>query len=181
MFSSASTNSVATLKRHANSVGGHYIVKAHQTGLFSFSVSYLSVTFLFRKLLGHFNMLSVSFLPAFLASYVAILLERPSRRSLLALYVTNVVSYHETIVHWYRYWKCHMTDFSLYPCAGYGDSIPYGCMERSCSSSSLWSGFNFCSCHDSLIVLLQRTSSQTGLDVQSPQVRLIVFGLKSEF
>lgn len=103
MFSSASTNSVAALKHHANSVGGHYIVKAHQARLFSFSVSYLSVTFLFRKLLGHFNMLSVSFLPAFLASYVAILLERPSRRNLLALYVTNVVSYHEIIVHWYRY------------------------------------------------------------------------------
>lgn len=45
-----------------------------------------------RKLLGHFNVLSVSFLPAFLASYVAILLERPSRRSLLALYVTNVAT-----------------------------------------------------------------------------------------
>lgn len=45
-----------------------------------------------RKLFGHFNVLSVGFLPAFLASYVAILLERPSRRGLLALYVTNVAT-----------------------------------------------------------------------------------------
>lgn len=74
-----------------------------------------------------------------------------------------------------------MTDLSLFPCTGYRDSLSYGCMERSCSSSSLWSGFNFCSCHDSFIILLQRTSNQTGLDVQSPQVRLIVFGLEAEF
>lgn len=99
MFCSAPTNSVAVLQHHANSVRSQYIVKVHQNRLLSLSVSYLSVTFLFRKLLGHFNVLSVSFLPAFLASYVAILLERPSRRSLLALYVTNVVSYHDIIIH----------------------------------------------------------------------------------
>ncbi|XP_021928347.1 transmembrane protein 135-like isoform X2 [Zootermopsis nevadensis] len=50
-----------------------------------------------RKLLGHFNVLTVGFLPAFFASYVAILLERPSRRSMLALYVTNVAT--ETLFH----------------------------------------------------------------------------------
>lgn len=99
VFYSAPTNSVAVLKHHANSVAGQYVVKVQQNRLLSLSVSYLNVTFLSRKLLGHFNVLSVSFLPAFLASYVAILLERPSRRSLLALYVTNVVSYHVIIIH----------------------------------------------------------------------------------
>jgi hypothetical protein len=54
-------------------------------------IFYFSVIFLFRKLLGHFNVLTVGFLPGFFASCIAILLERPSRRSLLALYVTNVV------------------------------------------------------------------------------------------
>jgi len=47
---------------------------------------------LIRKILGHFNFLSVGYLPAFLGSYAAILVEKPHRRSLLALYVTNVAS-----------------------------------------------------------------------------------------
>ncbi|XP_069691994.1 transmembrane protein 135-like [Periplaneta americana] len=45
-----------------------------------------------RKLLGNYNALTVSFVPAFFAAYVAILLERPSRRSMLTLYVTNVAT-----------------------------------------------------------------------------------------
>ncbi|KAJ3655471.1 hypothetical protein Zmor_014602 [Zophobas morio] len=47
---------------------------------------------LLRKLLGNFNILSVSFLPAFLSSVFAILIERPSRRTLLCLYVSNVAT-----------------------------------------------------------------------------------------
>ncbi|XP_063697414.1 transmembrane protein 135-like [Culicoides brevitarsis] len=42
-----------------------------------------------RRLLGHFNVLTVGFLPAFLTSICAIVIERPTRRSLLALYVAN--------------------------------------------------------------------------------------------
>uniref|UniRef100_A0A1B6FXY6 Transmembrane protein 135 N-terminal domain-containing protein n=2 Tax=Cuerna arida TaxID=1464854 RepID=A0A1B6FXY6_9HEMI len=45
-----------------------------------------------RKAIGNFNFLTVSFIPSFLSSIVAILVERPSRRSLLSLYVTNVAS-----------------------------------------------------------------------------------------
>ncbi|XP_060535730.1 transmembrane protein 135-like isoform X2 [Cylas formicarius] len=45
-----------------------------------------------RRLLGHFNVLTVSALPAFLASALAILIERPSRRTLLCLYVSNVAT-----------------------------------------------------------------------------------------
>lgn len=45
-----------------------------------------------RKLLGHFNLLTVSAVPAFLASVFAIIIERPSRRTLLALYVSNVAT-----------------------------------------------------------------------------------------
>nr|CAD7441978.1 unnamed protein product [Timema bartmani] len=47
---------------------------------------------MWRNILGNFNVLTVSFVPALLSSYVAILLERPSRRGLLSLYVTNVAS-----------------------------------------------------------------------------------------
>ncbi|KAF5281582.1 hypothetical protein FQR65_LT14625 [Abscondita terminalis] len=45
-----------------------------------------------RKLLGNFNFLTVSAAPAFLASVFAILIERPSRRLLLCLYVSNVAT-----------------------------------------------------------------------------------------
>lgn len=45
-----------------------------------------------RRLLGNFNLLTVSAIPAFLASVFAILIERPSRRILLCLYVSNVAT-----------------------------------------------------------------------------------------
>lgn len=48
-----------------------------------------------RRLVGHFDKYSVAFTPAFLSSLVAIHLERPSRRPILCLYVTNVVSIHK--------------------------------------------------------------------------------------
>ncbi|KAJ8964926.1 hypothetical protein NQ317_014459 [Molorchus minor] len=45
-----------------------------------------------RKLLGNFNILTVSAIPAFLSSVFSILIERPSRRTLLSLYVSNVAT-----------------------------------------------------------------------------------------
>ncbi|CAG9821510.1 unnamed protein product [Phaedon cochleariae] len=47
---------------------------------------------LLRKLLGHFNILTVSAVPVFLSSVFSILIERPSRRTLLCLYVSNVAT-----------------------------------------------------------------------------------------
>ena len=47
---------------------------------------------LFRKILGYFNFLTLSFVPGWLSSFAAILVEKPSRRIMLATYVTNVVS-----------------------------------------------------------------------------------------
>ncbi|CAD6231969.1 GSCOCG00001677001-RA-CDS [Cotesia congregata] len=46
----------------------------------------------FRKLLGNFNIITVSFLPSFLSSLAAIVIERPSRRTLLCLYVANIAT-----------------------------------------------------------------------------------------
>ncbi|XP_074042806.1 transmembrane protein 135 isoform X1 [Leptinotarsa decemlineata] len=45
-----------------------------------------------RRLLGNFNILTVSAIPAFLSSVFSILIERPSRRTLLCLYVSNVAT-----------------------------------------------------------------------------------------
>ena len=47
----------------------------------------------FRKLLGSFNFTTAVFLPALISSVVAILIEKKGRRSTLALYMTNLVSY----------------------------------------------------------------------------------------
>lgn len=45
-----------------------------------------------RKILGNINFLTASFIPSFLSSLSAILIERPSRHTLLCLYVSNIVS-----------------------------------------------------------------------------------------
>jgi hypothetical protein len=42
--------------------------------------------------LGNFNILTISAIPAFLSSVFSILIERPSRRTLLCLYVSNVAT-----------------------------------------------------------------------------------------
>lgn len=48
--------------------------------------------FFVRKLIGSFSYLSTVFLPGFLASLTAILVEKKSRRGTLALYMTNLVT-----------------------------------------------------------------------------------------
>ncbi|XP_076618309.1 transmembrane protein 135 [Colletes latitarsis] len=55
---------------------------------FSYSMFICSL----RRILGSFNVLTVSFLPSFLSSLMAILIERPSRRTLLCLYVSNIAT-----------------------------------------------------------------------------------------
>nr|XP_022906472.1 transmembrane protein 135-like [Onthophagus taurus] len=47
---------------------------------------------IFRRVLGNFNILTASFVPSFLASIFAILIEKPSRRTLLALYLSNIAT-----------------------------------------------------------------------------------------
>uniref|UniRef100_A0A182FHE7 Transmembrane protein 135 N-terminal domain-containing protein n=1 Tax=Anopheles albimanus TaxID=7167 RepID=A0A182FHE7_ANOAL len=54
--------------------------------------SYMMLTCMVRRLLGSFNFYTVSYLPAFLAAFVSIMVERSSRRGLLALYVSNVAT-----------------------------------------------------------------------------------------
>ncbi|KAB7497382.1 Transmembrane protein [Armadillidium nasatum] len=54
--------------------------------------SFIGTFCVLRHILGHVNFLSASWLPGFISSVLAINAERPSRRSLLAIYVTNVAS-----------------------------------------------------------------------------------------
>ncbi|KAK9505032.1 hypothetical protein O3M35_009182 [Rhynocoris fuscipes] len=60
--------------------------------LTSHGVGYSSACCLIRKVMGYYNFYTISFLPSFLSSIISILIERPSRRALLSLYVTNVAS-----------------------------------------------------------------------------------------
>ncbi|XP_022173444.1 transmembrane protein 135-like isoform X2 [Myzus persicae] len=55
------------------------------------SFGFLSAVCLLRRIFGNFNVLSIASLPCSLSSLVAILIERPSRRGVLSLYVTNVL------------------------------------------------------------------------------------------
>ncbi|XP_068979823.1 transmembrane protein 135-like isoform X1 [Bombus flavifrons] len=54
--------------------------------------SYSAFICILRRILGNFNFLTVSFLPSFLSSLTAIVIERPSRRPLLSLYVANLAT-----------------------------------------------------------------------------------------
>ncbi|XP_046746762.1 transmembrane protein 135-like [Diprion similis] len=54
--------------------------------------SYSIFLCLLRRASGNFNILTVSFLPSFLSSLAAIVIERPSRRTLLCLYVSNIAT-----------------------------------------------------------------------------------------
>lgn len=56
---------------------------------------FISMFCLVGKLNGKYGLYSSAFIPSFIASFLAILIERPSRRPPLAIYVTNVAS--ETI------------------------------------------------------------------------------------
>ncbi len=60
--------------------------------VYKFVITYLIILMLHRKLFGRFGLLSSGFFPSFVANIIAILVERPTRRPALAIYVTNVVS-----------------------------------------------------------------------------------------
>lgn len=54
--------------------------------------SYSAYLCLLRGVFGGFNIWTASYIPAFMSSFTAILVERPSRRSLLTMYVANVAT-----------------------------------------------------------------------------------------
>ncbi|KAG8239186.1 hypothetical protein J437_LFUL018378 [Ladona fulva] len=60
--------------------------------LTSHAFSFILFVCAIRKLLGNFNFLTAAFIPSFVSSLISILVERPSRRNLLCLYVANVAS-----------------------------------------------------------------------------------------
>lgn len=74
---------------------------------FSYSV-FLCVT---RRVAGSYNFYTSSYIPAYIAAFVSILVERPSRRGLLSLYVSNVAT---------------ETGWNILKSRGLVRSLPYG-------------------------------------------------------
>ncbi|XP_071517372.1 transmembrane protein 135-like [Panulirus ornatus] len=74
---------------------GRKILKDYLTSVCFLTVNafgYIGSFCVLRSILRHVNFLTASFLPGFIASFMAIFVERQERRSLLAIYVTNVAS-----------------------------------------------------------------------------------------
>lgn len=74
---------------------------------FSYSV-FLCVL---RNLIGSYNFYTSSYIPAYIAAFMSILIERPSRRGLLSLYVSNVAT---------------ETSWNILKSRGLVRSLPYG-------------------------------------------------------
>ncbi|XP_055533163.1 transmembrane protein 135-like [Wyeomyia smithii] len=74
---------------------------------FSYSVFLCAL----RRLFGSYNFYTASYIPAYLAAFCSILVERPSRRGLLCLYVSNVAT---------------ETGWNMLKARGLARSIPYG-------------------------------------------------------
>lgn len=73
--------------------------------------TYSLILCILRHYIGSFNFYTASFIPSFLASAIALSIERPTRRGLLCLYVSNVAT--ETL-------------FNMACSRGYCRPIPYG-------------------------------------------------------
>lgn len=73
--------------------------------------TYSFILCVLRHYVGSFNFYTASFVPAFFASAIALAIERPTRRNLLSLYVSNVAT--ETL-------------FNMACSRGYCRPLPYG-------------------------------------------------------
>ncbi|KAI5755853.1 hypothetical protein M8J77_020131 [Diaphorina citri] len=105
---------------------------------FGYSVTICTI----RHLMGNFNMFTAAFIPCFISSLGAILVERPSRRSLLSLYVTNIAS--ETV-------------FRMLTSRGYIKPVPLGeVILFACSMGTLLYFYKSASSNDDSIYSLLR-------------------------
>ncbi|XP_017303522.1 transmembrane protein 135-like [Diaphorina citri] len=103
---------------------------------FGYSVTICTI----RHLMGNFNMFTAAFIPCFISSLGAILVERPSRRSLLSLYVTNIAS--ETV-------------FRMLTSRGYIKPVPLGeVILFACSMGTLLYFYKSASSNDDSIYSL---------------------------
>lgn len=97
-----------------------------QSTLFLTTNAYTFTAFvcIVRKILGKFYFPSITFIPTFLASLCAILLERPSRRNLLTFYVANVATE--------SYWRM-LVDRGIVKSLPYGQVIIFSLCSSVCA------------------------------------------------
>lgn len=121
--------------------------------------SYSFFLCLLRHYVGSFNFYTVSFVPSFMSSMCALLLERPSRRGLLCLYVSNVAT--ETL-------------FNMACARGYCRPIPYGQVLIFGASISLLLYFFRCGLHQGIAPTIQTNAAPANKDSIYDILRFVV-------
>lgn len=99
---------------------------------------------LIRYCVGSFNFFTVSYVPAFMSSVCALLIERPSRRNLLCLYVSNVAT--ETL-------------FNMLCSRGYCRPLPHGQVMIFGASMALLSYYFRSGLHQIPVTAIQSTNT----------------------
>ncbi|XP_055305876.1 transmembrane protein 135-like [Sitodiplosis mosellana] len=121
--------------------------------------SYSFFLCLLRSCIGSFNFYTVSFVPSFMSSMCALLLERPSRRGLLCLYVSNVAT--ETL-------------FNMACARGYCRPIPYGQVLIFGASMSLLLYYFRCGLHQGIAPTIQTNAAHANKDSIYDILRFVV-------
>lgn len=114
---------------------------------------------LIRHTVGSFNFFTVSYVPAFMSSMCALLLERPSRRGLLCLYVSNVAT--ETL-------------YNMACSRGYCRPIPYGQVVIFGASISVLLYYFRCGLHQGIAPSIQLNTAHTNKDSIYDILRFVV-------
>ncbi|XP_031634729.1 uncharacterized protein LOC116348020 [Contarinia nasturtii] len=115
---------------------------------------------LLRHYMGSFNFYTVSYVPSFMSSMCALLLERPSRRGLLCLYVSNVAT--ETL-------------FNMACSRGYVRPLPHGQVLIFGAGISLLLYYFRCGMHQGTVPSIQTTpSAQSNKDSIYDILRFVV-------
>lgn len=99
---------------------------------------------LIRYCVGSFNFFTVSYVPAFMSSVCALLIERPSRRNLLCLYVSNVAT--ETL-------------FNMLCSRGYCSPLPHGQVMIFGASMALLAYYFRSGLHQTPVTAIQSTNT----------------------
>lgn len=114
---------------------------------------------LIRYCVGSYNFYTVSYVPAFMSSMCALLLERPSRRGLLCLYVSNVAT--ETL-------------FNMACARGYCRPLPYGQVLIFGASISLLLYYFRCGLHQGVAPTIQTNAAHANKDSIYDILRFVV-------
>lgn len=121
--------------------------------------AYSFILCLLRHYVGSFNFYTVSFVPAFFTSMIALRIERPTRRGLLCLYVSNVAT--ETL-------------FNMACSRGYCRPIPYGQALIFGASMAVLLYYFRCGLHQGKLPAIKGTTGHSNKDSIYDILRFVV-------